>query len=379
MAMDIELSARQKKIAGVGVTTLAACVILAAVLTTMVLIVRFFSAFDHVFLPLAVAAVVALVIRPLHEWLMQKAGLPAGFALVATFLMIGVPLVGALALFGTLIVVQLTHLVEQLPYWYAQVSAWLESHRPTVARTLNEHMLGGELRETLQRPGGPFGGILEGALDMLLAAGSGVVSAVVSLFGWAITPVYIAFFLLMPRLDSKRVCTIMMPFLRQGTREDLTFLAGEFVELVVTFFRGQLLIALIQGVLFAIGFSLVGLEYGIVLGLTLGFLNIIPYLGSIIGLAVCLPLAWFQPEGGLELAAMVLLVFAVVQMIEGYLLTPKIMGERTGLHPLVIIVAIFFWGSALDGIIGMILAIPLTAFLVVAWHLARDKYIREIF
>ena len=73
----------------------------------------------------------------------------------------------------------------------------------------------------------------------------------------------------------------------------------------------------------------------------------------------------------------VLIVFAVVQAVEGYILTPRIMGERTGLHPLVIIVAIFFWGSALNGIMGMILAIPLTAFLVVFWRLARERYIDE--
>jgi len=65
-------------------------------------------------------------------------------------------------------------------------------------------------------------------------------------------------------------------------------------------------------------------------------------------------------------------------MIEGYFLTPKIMGDRTGLHPVVIIIAIFFWGSALNGIAGMILAIPLTAFLVVFWRLAREKYVKEL-
>jgi predicted PurR-regulated permease PerM len=136
-------------------------------------------------------------------------------------------------------------------------------------------------------------------------------------------------------------------------------------------------VALLQGLLFAIGFSAVGLRYGFVLGLVLGFLNIIPYLGSIVGLSVALPLALFQNDGGWVLVAWVLGVFAVVQMIEGYLLTPKIMGDRTGLHPVAIIVAIFFWGSALGGILGMILAIPLTAFLVVAWRLAKDKYIEE--
>ena len=80
------------------------------------------------------------------------------------------------------------------------------------------------------------------------------------------------------------------------------------------------MVALLQGILFAIGFTAAGLEYGALLGLVLGFLNIIPYLGSMLGLAVCLPLAWFQVDGGATLVALVLLVFTIVQLIEAYLL-----------------------------------------------------------
>ena len=152
----------------------------------------------------------------------------------------------------------------------------------------------------------------------------------------------------------------------------------EFVTILVAFFRGQILIAFAQGVLFAIGFSLAGVRYGFALGLILGFLNIIPYFGSIVGLGVTLPIAFFQEGGGLQTVVFALVVFVVVHLIEGYVLTPRIMGDRTGLHPVVIIVAVFFWGSALGGIGGMIMAIPLTAFLVVLWRLAREKYIREL-
>jgi predicted PurR-regulated permease PerM len=95
-------------------------------------------------------------------------------------------------------------------------------------------------------------------------------------------------------------------------------------------------------------------------------------------LAVAIPISLLQEGGGTMTAALVLVVFAIVQLIEGYLLTPKIMGDRTGLSPLVIIVAIFFWGTALDGILGMILAIPLTAFLVVFWRLVKTRYLKEI-
>ena len=116
----------------------------------------------------------------------------------------------------------------------------------------------------------------------------------------------------------------------------------------------------------------------VIIGLVLGFLNIIPYLGSIIGLSISLPLSYFQTGGGLGRLLAVLIVFAVVQLIESYVLTPKIMGDRTGLHFMAIIIAIFFWGAALGGILGMILAIPLTAFLASLWRLAKEKYITEL-
>ncbi|MEE2777921.1 MAG: AI-2E family transporter, partial [Acidobacteriota bacterium] len=141
---------------------------------------------------------------------------------------------------------------------------------------------------------------------------------------------------------------------------------------------GQLLVALMQGLLLAVGFALTGLRYGFVLGLLLGFLNVIPYLGSMVGLAVCLPLGFFQDGGGMSTVAWVIVVFVAVQIIEGYVLTPRVMGDKTGLHPMAIIFSIFFWGAALQGILGMILAIPLTAFLVVFWRLAREKYIGEL-
>ena len=197
-----------------------------------------------------------------------------------------------------------------------------------------------------------------------------------TLFSWAVLPVYLVFFLLARerKLDG---LGDYLPFLKPDTRKDAVFLATEFVNIIVVFFRGQLLIALLQGILFALGFALVGLKFGLVLGLLLGLLNIIPYLGSIIGLGIALPLAYFQQDGGLFTLGGVLVVFTLVQLIEGYFLTPRIMGDRTGLHPMAIIVAVFFWGSALSGILGMILAIPLTAFGVVFWRLAKEKYIKE--
>ncbi len=129
-----------------------------------------------------------------------------------------------------------------------------------------------------------------------------------------------------------------------------------------------------MGVLLAIGFTIIGLKFGLIIGLVVGILNIVPYLGTIIGLVVAVPLAFFQTDGGWRLVGLVLVVKIIVQTIEGWVLTPKIMGERTGLHPVTIIFSIFFWGTAFGGVLGMLLAIPLTAFFVTAWRLAKRKY-----
>ena len=371
------LSERQRRAAAVAITLLSAAVVVAAVIASFFLVIRFFQAFDNVFLPLAVAGVLAMVIRPYYDWLHTTARLPTALALIVLILSLIVPILIALVVFGSLIAVQLTELLEALPEWWQGLVAYFEEHRPALRKLFNEHPVRLGVRETLQSPAGPLGDIAGYLANSLVAAGAGVVSSAVSLFGWVVMPVYLVFLLLMPKMQPEALDRLL-PFLKPETRRDAVYLVREFVSLVVVFFRGQLLIALIQGLLFAIGFSVAGLKYGAVLGLLLGFLNIIPYLGSMIGLAVCLPLAYFQDGGGMTLLVIVLVVFSVVQMIEGYLLTPKIMGDRTGLHPLAIIVAIFFWGSALNGILGMILAIPLTAFLVVLWRLLREKYVTEI-
>jgi predicted PurR-regulated permease PerM len=192
----------------------------------------------------------------------------------------------------------------------------------------------------------------------------------------AIIPVYLFFFLL-ARREPTHSLPDHLSFLRPSIRDDIVFLVREFVSIVEAFFRGQLLIGLIMGALLALGFTIVGLKFGLFIGLMLGVLNIVPYLGTIIGLAVTLPLAFFQPDGGWKLIGLVLLVKMIVQAIESWILTPKIMGAQTGLHPAVVIVAVFFWGTAFDGILGMLLAIPLTAFFVTAWRLARYKYLRR--
>ena len=374
--MNLDFSPKQQKIVSAGLTTFAAAVIVIASIALLLYSARFFKAFDHVFLPLAVAAVLAMVLDPWYGWVNQR--VPRVLALVIVFISIIIPAGAVVLLFGALIAAQLAELIDQLPVIWTSMVQWFHARQPEIEHFMMESTMGAKISEAFEEPGGPIKGMLKYMFDGVVSASSSAADLIVSLLGWVIVPVYLAFFLLMPRLRPSALTKQNFPFLKADTAKDVIYLIREFFNLVVVFFRGQIVIALLQGLLFAVGFSLAGLKYGAVLGLLLGVLNIVPYLGSMVGLSICLPMAWFQAGGGTNLVALVILVFCLVQMIEAYFLTPKIMGDATGLSPLLIIVGIFFWGAALDGILGMILAIPLTAFFVVLWRLAREKYIVEI-
>lgn len=374
--MPLELSERQQTAVSTAITILAVFVILAGVGALLWVLATFIGAFSNVILPLVVAAVGALVFQPYYEWLKTRLRLPPTVALGAVFASVILPVAAFFWFFGALAAQQVSDLASRAPQYWAATQAQLEERWPAISAFL-ETSYGVQLQSAVEDHSGDLVAALQNVGGRIFDAGVGVLGMVVGLLGWLVAPVYFAFFLMTETkgMDNLRNA---LPFLKASTRDDVVYLVEEFVNIVVAFFRGQIIIAFLQGLLFAIGFSIAGLNYGFVIGLALGFMNIIPYLGNIVGLGAAIPIALFQADGGIGRLIAVLAVFATVQMIEGYVLTPRIMGERTGLHPMAIIVAIFFWGSALSGIVGMILAIPLTAFLVVFWRLAKEKYVREL-
>ena len=143
-------------------------------------------------------------------------------------------------------------------------------------------------------------------------------------------------------------------------KHELAYVIGSINDNHIAFFRGQVLVAICDVVLYGIGFAIIGLPYAIVIGAMAMVLTIIQFLGAIVTCASALLIAlvtfgdWQHPLG-------VLIVFAVVQGIEGYVLQPKILGDRVGLHPMIIILAIMTGTTLLGGILGGLLAIPLAA------------------
>lgn len=330
--------------------------------------------FADILWPLAAAGILALMLKPIVLWTEKTLRTSRVGAILLLYGLVVIFSLILAALILPVIFIQARAFLEYLPTLLDQTTALLTRFFPEAAEWLTDALNPDALREHLKTLSGHFRKIMEASLPALNTLGDYLARIFTTIAGFVIIPIYLFFFLLTDK-NPLRSMDEQLSFIPERYREDMTFLAGEFARIIVAFFRGQILIGLIMGVLLAIGFTVAGLKFGAFLGIIIGLLNIIPYLGSTLGILTVLPLAYLQQEGGFVLLLLVLGVFVMVQLIESYLLTPKIMGRSTGLHPMAIIIAIFFWGKALGGIMGMILAIPLTAFFVVVWRLVRKKYL----
>lgn len=377
MGNTIELGPRQKATTATAITLGAALIVILFASVLVWLLATFVGTFQDVLLPPVVAGILAMLVRPYYDWLLKCFRNRIAGALTIFFLTALVPLGLLLWLTVTFIAQQLTLLIDEMPNMINAMQEAARVHWPQITTLLEKHGMSAGLDGLVEDPGQMVTEALRSGFGQMMQSAAQVSQSIASMLAWAVLPVYLAFFLMARPFETKQVGEFL-PFLKEETRNDVIYLFEQFISILLTFFRGQILIALAQGVLFAIGFTLVGLPYGFMIGMLLGILNIIPYLGSIAGLGVALPLAYFGDGGGILRTVLVLVVFGVVQAIEGYILTPRIMGKRTGLHPALIIFAVFFWGTALNGILGMMLAVPLTAFAVVFWRLLKKKYIREM-
>lgn len=367
------LTAAQRRSVGFALTLLASLGSVALLIGALMVLGRLLSFFSSVIWPLAIAGVLALILRPLVELLEKRLRLRRLTAVVLLYGTVVLALAGAITAALPPLASQLLDLLAYVPDFWANATSYVRQHSTGWLALAQRQLDSPTIRQLTDSIAADGRNLILQALPTLRAAGGGVLGAFAFATHVAIIPVYLFFFLLVRGEPTEKLPT-HLEFLSPGVREDLVFLVREFVAIVESFFRGQLLIGLVMGVLLAAGFTIVGLKFGFFLGLAFGLLNIVPYLGTILGLAITLPLAFFQPGGGWPLVGLVLLVKLFVQCIEGWMLTPKIMGDRTGLHPVTIIVAIFFWGTAFGGVLGMLLAIPLTAFFVTAWRLAKQKY-----
>jgi predicted PurR-regulated permease PerM len=376
-----QLSPSQKRIIAAGATALALILLIATACSLLVVLQIFIHTFKDVLLPPAIAAILATLLRPIITLCEKHTRLSKTQGIILLYLLVLLAIATVTMLLLPILFRQGAEFIEAVPSIRDNFYQFLQEKTPAVWQWLHAK-LGQTPQAYVQNIVATHSETITSGLQALpekiSTIGGSVSGFIASMFAkiaaYAIIPIYL-FFILNGNRDVWNDLQKQLSFLPDQRRHDIVFLCRQFSEILIAFFRGQIIIGLLLGVVLAVGFALVGLKFGIVLGLVLGLLNIIPYLGTMLGIITVLPLAYFQDDGGTSLIGLCAIVFIIGQLLTDYVFTPRIMGDKTGMGPMLIIFSIFFWGVALGGIMGMVLAIPLTAFFLIFWRLARERYL----
>lgn len=365
----------QKRMISSALTCLAALVVVGFIVGIFVLGAKFLAAFSTVIWPLAIAVILSLLLQPVCDFFEKKFRLSRAFSVLALFVLVVAAAAGLAFWLIPLCAAEACEFFQHLPVLWERMA----ERFPELFGWIEEHFKKENIREALAQSAS-----VPGQVKALISAAFPHVKALFQKSGVlfsqiaaaASVPIYL-YYLMAERRDLIGIVEReSRAFFSERVAQDIAFLVRQFRDILIAFFRGQVLIGLLYGVILAAGFGALKIPGGMLIGMGIGLLNIVPYLGTLVGLSLILPLAFLS--GGIWLALAALVIFCVAQLIESYFLTPKIMGTRTGLHPMVIMVAIFFWANALDGLLGMVLAVPLTAFFVVFWRLFKERYLPTI-
>lgn len=395
---------KQAQILWLSLTALAVGILLALIGLLLWGVGLILGQLSEVLLPLAIAGIIAYLLDPVVDFFEKKKVARPRAILLVFFL--GVMVVAiALATVVPRLIVETQALVRQVPVhiqtmrpkldeflkkqpFGLKVPEWLQfgstrtNAAPTTDRTNTVATLPAPAPQagaTNTAPGGDASlpdstlwdselteKLIKGITTVLPMIGKWLLDKMSKVASWAglvvglaLVPVY-AFYFLLEKKGISRNWTDYLPIHESKIKEEIVFSLQSINDYLILFFRGQILVALCDGALLTIGFLVIGLNYAFLLGIVAGLLSIVPFLGVVISLIPALALAAIQFGDWLH-PLLVLVIFGLVQLTEGLVISPKIMGDRVGLHPLTIIIAVMVGTTLLGGIIGGILAIPLTA------------------
>ncbi len=314
--------------------------------------------------PFLIAMVLAYLGDPIADRL-EALGLSRTMAVVSVFLVFVLLLLAILLVLIPSLSSQIRYLVIQLPQWVnsaeQQLLPLLQKYLGVEMDQLKLSDVVGKVRENWQ------------GADSFIAAGVSTVSrSGMALLNWIVNlllvPV-VTFYLLrdwdifMARLSE------LLPINFQHTVSRLTLQCDEVLG---AFLKGQLMVMVCLGVIYSVGLWIVGLKLALVVGLVAGLASIVPYMGFIVGIGAAMVAALFQFDGYTPLI-WVGAVFMVGQALEGMVLTPLLVGDRIGLHPVAVIFAIMA-GGQLFGFSGILLALPVAAVIMVLLRDLHDNY-----
>lgn len=383
-------------ITAVSITIIGALAIGLIYLATQVM-----AFLQPILVPFAVAGVLAYLLEPGVEWL-ERRGLNRQRSVLLAFAVFTLAMGGL----GWWIVVKLDdpahHLADRVPVYYAKAqkavidfSAKIEKDYdikllPRIESTVtpapsSEAVPAGQgttpaVKEGNEAPDADFQALLRGdwvkttlpkvpgiVWTFLRTSVGGFLGVFGFLLSFIIVPLYLYYFLIESANIQER-WSDYLPLRASAFKDELVNCLNEINSYLVAFFRGQLFVSVINGIATGMGLMIVGLDFGLLIGLALCLAGIIPYLGiilcwipAVIIASVQGGSAWISADPWWVMPLAVTGVFALVQQVDALFITPRIVGEAVGLHPMTVIVSVFVWGLLLGGLLGAILAVPLTA------------------
>lgn len=335
-------------------------------LTGLAMMLGVFYILSGVMLPFIAGMAIAFFLDPVADRL-ERVGLSRT---TATALITGVFFLVAAALAVILLPIvqeQVLAFVQRIPTYVDILNERLTPLIIEVKRMLSAGDID-KLRSSVGAHAGDAARWAMAVIGRMLSGGLAVINLLSLLF---ITPI-VTFYMLR---DWDRMIATVDSWLPRDHADTIRQHMAEIDRTLAGFIRGQATVCLVLGTFYGIGLSMVGLDLGLVIGLGAGLISFIPYLGTIAGFVVGVGLALAQTQSW-ELPAMVAGVFVVGQMLEGNFLTPKLVGDRVGLHPVWVMFALLAGGS-LFGFVGLLLAVPVAAIIGVLSRSALKRYLRS--
>jgi predicted PurR-regulated permease PerM len=385
---------KQARILWFSLTALAIAVFIGLIAATVWGLGRIIDLLSPVLWPLALAAVAACVLSPLVD-LLERRRVSRLWAIIMVFAAAILIVGGVLASVIPQVVVETRDLVRKVPDYSRRLQHKFDSlmeHPPAlIGRFLPPPAVQSETTSTnsdLQATGDSTNApptatnaspstsaaattsanaaVPDWLTDSLPQVGNWllkqfgkVLSGFGMLAGLILIPVYAFYFLLEKKTIEER-WKDYLPLHDSRGKQEVVFVIESINQYLVAFFRGQVIVAICDAVLYTVGFLALGLNYAFLIGFAAVGLTMIPFIGAIIICAAALALSFAQYSDWLH-PVLILAIFAVVQTLEGLVISPKIIGDRVGLPPVIIIIAVMVGTTLLGGLLGGILAIPLAA------------------
>ena len=299
--------------------------------------------------PVACGAVIYYLVKPIYDYLLNKK-VPKGIAIL--LVMVGVIVIFIMIITSLVPIIQkqLLDLVSQLPYYYQIISEQVEKFMQTgFFETIQEQFnkINTDFIQSITER-------LNGILNFTFSGIGSVVGIIGDIVITVMTMPVILYYLLK---DGNKVIPFVTRMFPTRSQHKISVMLNEMNQQVSSYIRGQITVAICVGFTYIIGYTLIGLPYGVTIGMIAGLLTIIPYIGSIIGLTPALIIGFVTNP---TLALHVFLVFVIEQLIESRVLQPLILGSSLKMHPVTILIILLAAGK-MFGLVGLLIAVPVYA------------------